>query len=369
MGIKNINKFLRNNCPEIYKEIHISEYSFKKVAIDISLYLCKYKSICGDRWLSEFINLVACLRRNEIHCVFIYDNGAPPEKEAERALRAAARDKMEQRVCVLEEALEKYWTTSVVDPVLIELQKKRKNVNGRPSKRLLGKSAGQVHEEKLDITWVENKVKKMRSYILDISPKDFALTKELFDILQVPWAMAPLEAETMCADLCKRGIVDAVLSEDSDCIAYETPNLLTKLNTTTDTCICITYKSVLEGLELKRDEFLDLCIMCGTDYNKNIFRVGPEKAYKFIKQFNSIEGVDKNTTLDVKILNHERGRELFREYEKAKITKVSFCGRPDFDKLRDFMFKYNVRMDVDGLKSSFIHDNFVILEDSDNEKE
>ena len=72
MGINNLNVLLRKHCPEIYEEIHISEYAYKKVAIDISLFLCKYKAICGDKWVTAFINLVSCLRRNEIHCVFIW---------------------------------------------------------------------------------------------------------------------------------------------------------------------------------------------------------------------------------------------------------------------------------------------------------
>ena len=71
MGIKQLNKFLRNNCPDIFEQVHISEYSYKKVSVDVSLYLCKFKSIAGDRWLSMFLNLVACLRKNEVHCVMI----------------------------------------------------------------------------------------------------------------------------------------------------------------------------------------------------------------------------------------------------------------------------------------------------------
>ena len=59
MGIKNLNVFLRKNCPEVYEEIHISEYAYKKVAIDTSLFLCKYKAIYGEKWLVAFINLVS----------------------------------------------------------------------------------------------------------------------------------------------------------------------------------------------------------------------------------------------------------------------------------------------------------------------
>ena len=359
MGIKGLNNLLRNNCPDIFEKIHISEYSFKKVAIDISLYLCKFKTVCGDNWLSAFINLIACLRKNEVHCVFIYDSGAPPEKELERKERAAQRAKMEERVYKLEEAIEKFHLTCEIDPILTELYRKKKTSN--TPKRLL-------KEEVVDMRLVEESVKKMRSYILDIRPEDFQLTKQLFDILNVPYYNAPLEAETMCADLCKRGLVDAVLSEDTDVLAYEAPVFLSKINTSDGTCIRIKYPELLEELDLFSNEFLDLCIMCGTDYNKNIFRVGPEKAYNYIQKYSTIEEISKNTKLDIKILNHVRGRELFRHYQQKDI-KVPYCGSPNFQLLSEFIFKNNVRCSIEGLKKSFIHSTTIIFEEGDIEAE
>ena len=358
MGINNLNKFLRNNCPQIYEEIHISQYSFKKVAIDISLYLCKFKTICGDRWLSAFINLIACLRKNEVHCVFIYDTGAPPEKDAERKERAEQRAKMEEKVYKLEEALEKFHLTGEVDPLLIELYKKKTKDIGPP--RLLIKKSSQ----EIDIGFVQSVIQKMRGQILHISPDDFKKTKDLFDILKVPYFDAPLEAETTCSDLCKRGLVDAVLSEDTDVLAYGTPIFLSKINTSDGTCIQINYEKMLEALQLSSDSFLDLCIMCGCDYNKNIFRVGPEKAYKYLQTFSSIEEIAANISLDVSILNHVRGRQLFREYKQVDY-KIKYCATPDFKKLEEFVFKNNINCSVEGLKKSFVHQTTIVFEEDD----
>ena len=361
MGIANLNKFLRNNCPQIFEEIHISEYSFKKVAIDISLYLCKFKSSCGDRWLSAFISLIACLRKNEVHCVFIYDSGCVPEKEAERQERASQRAKLELRVYTLEEALEKFHLSGEIDPILIELHQKRNKTN--EPKRLLKKT-----QDNIDMKVVEAAVIKMRSHILDICPNDFIITKELFKILNVPYFNAPLEAETMCSDLCKRGLVDAVLSEDTDVLAYASPVFLSKINTTDGTCMRIKYPDLLSALELKCNEFLDLCIMCGTDYNKNIFRVGPEKAYKYIQKHSNIECISEaNPTLDISTLNHVRGRYLFRQYEKTNI-KIPYCGTPNFQILTEFIFKNNIRCSIEGLKASFVHPTTIILEEGVTEE-
>ena len=111
MGIKNLNKLLKDKCPELFQQIHISDFSYKKVAIDISLYMFKFKAVCGDRWLTTFINLIASLRRNEVHCVFIYDGKAPVEKDTEKAKRREERSKLEENLFVLEEALDDYHKT------------------------------------------------------------------------------------------------------------------------------------------------------------------------------------------------------------------------------------------------------------------
>ena len=45
MGIKNLNKFLKKHCPDVFVESDLSNYAYKKIAIDISLYIFKYKAI------------------------------------------------------------------------------------------------------------------------------------------------------------------------------------------------------------------------------------------------------------------------------------------------------------------------------------
>lgn len=361
MGINNLNKFLRNNCEDIFEEIHISEYSFKKVAIDISLFLCKFKSVCGDKWISAFLNLVTCLRKNEVHCVFIYDSGAPQEKQNERKERSEQRKKTEERIYKLEEALEKFHLTCEIDPILIELYKKKnKNVS---QKRLLNNNN---QKDQINMKFIEAEIKRMKNYILNITSEDFTLTKKLFDILNIPYYDAPLEAETTCADLCKRGLVDAVLSEDTDVLAYGSPIFLSKIKTSNGTCVRINYEKMIKSLNMSKQQFLDLCIMCGTDYNKNIFRVGPEKAYKYLLEHKSIENLKENLNLDISILNHIRVRELFTNYKQANI-KIKFCGTPDFKLLQDFVLKNNITFSIESLKKAFTYTATIVFEQDDED--
>ena len=357
MGIKNLNNLLRKNCSQVYEEIHLSEYAYKKIAIDVSLFLCKFKAIAGDKWLLSFINLVASLRRNNIHCVFIYDNGSPTEKTNEKEERMKQREKTENKVSELELLLEQYYQTGEIDAKLVELHDKveKKKSTGR----LLGKQKAKIG---IDMNIVKEQIEKMRNYIINISPNDFVITRELFDILDIPYLIAPLEAECMCADLCKRGIVDGVLSEDTDVLAYGSPIFLSKIDTKNDTCVRVKYEDVLESLKLTREQFLDLCIMCGCDYNKNIPKVGCETSFKYISKYKSIDEIERTLDIDVSILNHKRTRELFTNYERHNVKNIPYCGFPNIEKLIDFIKENNIQLDLEKLKKNFESDIIFVEE-------
>lgn len=356
MGIKDLNKFLRGKCPEVYHEIHLSQFQFQKSAVDISLYIFKYYTIFGpDAWVSAFFNLIACLRRNNIHACFIYDTKAPEEKSEERQARRDKQDKLDARIEELIVALEKAKMTNEIDPILLSLVK-----DNESSKRQSLLRPGHV-TKKVSLDEIEFEVERIKKQSVRIKQSDFDLTKSVFSLLGVPFFQAPCEAETTCADLCKTGQVDFVISEDTDVLAYGAPVLFTKINTSADTCICVKYEDILKSLDMTSSQFLDFCIMCGTDYNKNIPKVGPETAFKLIKKHGCIDEIAKSG-YDVSVLKHERVRELFTEYERFK-QSIPYCKPADFNALAEFMFVNNIRYNMDKLKRDLAPPELLFEED------
>lgn len=350
MGIKSLNKFLRNNCPNVYEPKHLSEFAYQKIAVDTSLFLCKFKAIDSNTWLNSFVNLIISLRRNEVHPVFVFDNGCPKEKLPEREKRAQKRKEHKERIEMLEKSLKKFFETEQIDQNLNDEYTKLKNKGARTLLQSIG-----FGKKEIDINLVQDKLERLKKSYIVINPEDYEKLKNLFDTMNVPWIMAILEAETTCADLCKRSIVDAVLSDDTDVLAYKNPVTISKLNMLNDTCICIRYDNLLENLEIDGNQFLDLCIMCGTDYNSNIFRVGPEKSFKYLQNTKSGRIEDLPNFLDTTILNYKQVRKLFENYDKYKLCeKIDFCGRPDFDELSLFFRINNVRLDVNSLVGHFL---------------
>ena len=351
MGIKSLHKLLQKYAEGCYQTKHLSEYAFKKVAIDISLYLYKYKAISGDKWLESFIALINSLRKNDVHCIFIIDGQAPPEKLEEQKKRRDSRDKQREKIKLLEEGIEAYETEGTVSPLIDELCSKQMLSIFRPSAKTI------------DISLAKEKLESMKSMLISITSDDIVIAKKLFDILNVPYVQAPGEAECYGAHLCVDGKVDAVLSEDTDVLAYGAPIFLTKIDYIRDTVVEISYEKILEETEMTKETFTDLCIMCECDYNSNIYLIGPEKSYQFLKNFKRIEEVleelkklvDKNQTpkyTDEMFvpLKYERCRELFTNHPID--FYMPYCGTPDFSALEEFLFTNHIRYDMAKLKKN-----------------
>ena len=359
MGIKsNFLQFLKTKAPECFELIHLSEYAFKKVAIDVSLYMHKFKAVCGDNWLISFLNLVACLRKNEVHCVFVYDGQAPIEKKKEQDKRKNTKLLMIQQIKDIESAISEFTSTGIANDTLIQFNLKCQSTQ---PKRLINQLATQAE---INIKIIKEKLSSKKNQIISINSNDYETTRDLFDILDVPYFIASNEAEKMCSKLCIDGEVDAVLSEDTDTIAYGTPVFLSKIDINNSTCVRVHFQSLLEKLEMSKQEFLDFCILCGTDYNSNIQGVGSVSSFKLIKAHSSLESIGENTQYDTSCLNYKRVRELFTVFSQDDIkTDVPYCGEPDFEVLRNFLNSINLRMNMDYLRKCFIRE--IILMDDD----
>lgn len=333
MGIKGLSAFIKKICPEIYTEIPIRNYAYQKVAIDISLYLYKYKIIHGLDWLRALINLVCCLRRNDVHCIFIYETGCPPEKEEKRKERREAQDKLKAKLMLIEDAYFKMLNEGVVDDILIEITEKVKN------KPILRKKSEGVVDQEI----IEKEIAKLKAQTRGITKEDIIQSQELFNTLGIPYLEIEDEGERVGSWLCLSGKVDAVLSEDTDVMVYGTPKFLCKIDVSKDTFVEINTSEILEILGMKLSEFQDFCIMCGTDYNPNIPKIGPIKSYDFIRKEKTIEAVEKKG-IDVSCLNHIRVRQLF-SYNclkddimiKLKDYSVPYCKQIDDKKVSKFL--------------------------------
>ena len=342
MGIKNLHNILRKVCPQVYNTVPLTKYAFKKVAIDLSIFMCKYKTSFGANWLDAFLQMITVLRYHDIHFVIVYDSKAPPEKDNERKQRSEARAKSRLRVDKLQESWDAYRDTHA-DATRFSADMFRDE-----DEQLYG-FIQKVTEQDKDFSpsKIENELVRMRQSLLSIKAEDFELTKELFRICGVPVHIAAGEAEASCSALNRQGFVSAVLTDDTDVLAYGAPTMLCKIDWSTNTCIEIDYQEILTELRMTPSEFLDLCILCGTDYNSNIPKVGCDKSLKLIQQYRRIENIEEAFPMhDYSILNYKRVRELFLTPLDFEHDVAPFCDFPDKARLVEFCFTHNCKHDI-----------------------
>lgn len=342
MGIKGLIKFLREKYPETVEEKSISDYAFQIAAIDVSIYLYKFKSINQHQWFNMFYNFVCFLRRKFIHPLFVFDTGHPEEKSKEKEIRKEKRDKTTLEVCEIRESLNAYLETGEVSECLANFNDKVE----KKSKRKILNQSGILNTERLFY-----ELEKKESQAIELTKQDIHRVKELLDVLGVRHVDAVEEAETTCFYLKKNNKVDLVISEDSDLLAYGCEFFISKIDSRINRCVCINYQNVLEHLELTEDQFLDFCILSKTDYNDNMRGIGINKSFSLIKKYQSIEEIEKDPKYDTDVLKYKRVREIFRDFSNdkkyTKFLKMKFyCKDIDEVEVSDYLIKKNLNVDV-----------------------
>jgi len=232
MGIRHLNKHLREKCPDSIRVLNMADLEGKRIAIDISIYLYKYE---GDNMLLENMYLMLSIfRHHNIIPIFIFDGKPPPEKK--ELLIKRKEDK--------QEAQKEYE----------KLQKSLDNNNDFDD------------TEKQEIVATMDQLKKQ---FIHINKDKIESVKDLIRAYGATYYDAPGEADELCALLVLKKKVWACLSEDMDLFVYGCPRVLRYFSLMNHSVVLYHMKGILEELSLNQPEFREICILSGTDYNIN----------------------------------------------------------------------------------------------------
>ena len=265
MGIRHLNKYLRDKCPDSIRVLNMADLEGKRIAIDISIYLYKYE---GDNMLLENMYLMLSIfRHHNITPIFIFDGKPPPEKK--ELLMKRKEDK--------QEAQKEYE----------KLQKSLENNDDFDD------------SEKQEIVATMDQLKKQ---FIHINKDKIESVKELIRAYGATYYDAPGEADELCALLVLKKKVWACLSEDMDLFVYGCPRVLRYFSLMNHSVVLYHMKGILEELSLNQKEFREICILSGTDYNINantsVNKGGNSlNLHNTLKQFGKYKASDtKNTT-------------------------------------------------------------------------
>ncbi len=343
MGVKGLKGWLKKRDLVHHKKLSI--FKNMKLAVDISSFMYRYKVSQGDKWLNPFVNLLTNLRTCDIHATFIFDGKPPPEKDGEKKCRKEAKDDIDNKIINLEIDIEKYLETGEISELLqytnTKILETETSKNNRCSRLLRGES------KKIDIELVKDYILKKTSQAITLNSQDVNNAKNILKNFDIEFIQAPCEAESLASYLAIKDQVIGIITEDTDVLCYGTKVYISNINTYNYTCDVVYLDEVLKSIQLEHFSFLDFCIMCKVDYNKNIPQVGIVKAFKIIQEFKNID--DWDTDEDKSILLHNRCREIFKTYNNLVCLECDNVN-PEYNYENELTSKYCKDCKKDNMK-------------------
>ena len=230
MGIRYLNRFLKDNASPSIKLCNLAELSGKKIAIDISIYMYRFAS--DDTLIENMYLMLSVFRHYNIIPIFIFD-GKPP-REKHELLQKRKEDK--------QDAENEY--------------NKLKNI--------LEINKNMDDADKQEIIYNMDMLKKK---FVSINKNDIENIKILIRAYGATYYDAPGEADELCAMLNIKDKVWACLSEDMDMFVYGCPRVIRYLSLLNHTAVVYDTKGILNNLGITQKELREICILSGTDYN------------------------------------------------------------------------------------------------------
>jgi hypothetical protein len=229
MGIKNLNRFLKENCSKnAIRKIEFHQLNSKKVVIDVSIYMYKY--MAENALIENMYLLISMLLSNNITPLFVFDGKPPPEKYD--LLRQRKEDK------------------TIAESKYSELLIKYNNIDDKTEKQNMMQQLNELKHKFVRIT----KTDKCR-------------VKQLLTAYGIMYYESVNEADEVCAYMVKSGKAWACLSDDMDMFVYGCTRVLRNVSLLQQSVILYEIPIILKELCMPEEHFKQIMVLSGTDYN------------------------------------------------------------------------------------------------------
>lgn len=380
MGIQDLYTVIKAECPDQLDECALTDLSGQRIAVDASIFLYRYIRSCGDsQWMSAFIVFLITLKKAGITAVFIFDGPNPPrEKQLEQESRRAQLTRSVNRMNEgrrLRDIIRKEYIP-ITMAVTGQLRRECEIVVGDRNKTVIN------YDDPYDVLQAMSTiVAQLEKQTMPITDNHRRLGEEIVKLMGLACLRADGEAEALCSQLAVSGQVDGVLTEDTDVLAHGTPYMYcfkdNKIGSNKINYICL--DSLLADLEMTFEEFQDLCILLGCDYNDRVkgfppdgtkrkkpISIGAKHAVTMIREYRRLEEVCKHVD-DERPLNYRRCRELFATPSNIP-TIHPYQRLADAEDIQAFFDKHRITLKIDYVLSAWAPTelNFETSDDEDD---
>ena len=113
--------------------------------------------------------------------------------------------------------------------------------------------------------------------------------QQLLALFGLPYITAPMEAEAQCAELVSLGLVDGVITDDSDIFLFGGTRVYKNMFNQSKFVECYLTSDLEKEYALHRQKLISFAHLLGSDYTEGIPGIGPVTALEIITEFPSLE--------------------------------------------------------------------------------
>ena len=131
----------------------------------------------------------------------------------------------------------------------------------------------------------------VRSY--DSSFRMLISVQVMLRLFGIPYITAPMEAEAQCAALVELGLVEGIITDDSDVFLFGGARVYKNMFNQSKTVECFFLADFARELGIDREKLVQLAYLLGSDYVEGLPGVGPVVAMELLKEFTGNNGLQK----------------------------------------------------------------------------
>lgn len=164
---------------------------------------------------------------------------------------------------------------------------------------------------------------------VDVTPEMARLFIEELKYHNIQYVVAPYEADSQLAYLERRGIINGILSEDSDLLVFGAKCLITKLDKYGQ-CVEINRNHFTACREISLvgwsdADFRRMAMLSGCDYLPGIGKMGLKTAYRMLRKHKTIDRLVKAAQFDGQFKVPSGYMEAFQQAELTFLYQWVFC--------------------------------------------
>jgi DNA excision repair protein ERCC-5 len=149
--------------------------------------------------------------------------------------------------------------------------------------------------------------------------------QHLLSLFGLPYVTAPMEAEAQCAELVHLGLVDGIVTDDSDTFLFGGTRVYKNMFNAAKFVECYLANDLVSEFSLTREKLIAIAQLLGSDYTTGIPGIGPVTALEIISEFPKLEdfrdwwtGVQNNTIPK----EADASNTFRRRFRKSQATKL-----------------------------------------------